>query len=321
MKKLVCVLLGFLLFGVGQAAGEGPVESRRETGPVTAIVRLTPEEPRLGDPLELELVVKALPGVEVLMPEFAEALGRFSITDFVPTEGIDEEGRSVFRQRYVLQSPRSGQQSIPPLLVEFIDRRQGQPAAPQGEEAYELETDPLSFDVSSVLAPDAPQTLRAPKGPLSPRVVAGGFDWVSGLGFLGAGLLALLCLFFWWFRRGRARLSAYQVARQELDDLLYGATPGPDEMDAFYVGLSGIVRRYIESRFGLRSPELTTEEFFEQLTQSPDLLREQHELLDTLLTRADLVKFAHETPDTEAVEESISAARRFIEETGTVDSA
>ena len=62
------------------------------------------------------------PKVELLMPEFGEALGRFEIIDFAPKEEIDESGATIARQRYRLQPARSGTQIIPPLRIEFVDR-------------------------------------------------------------------------------------------------------------------------------------------------------------------------------------------------------
>ena len=137
---------------------------REETvrGPVRAEVIVRPVAPVIGDVVELELVVVSEPDVEVLMPEFGEALGRFEIVDFAPSEALDPEGRTLARQKYRLQPNRSGPQSIPPLRVEFVDRRDGAPAAPEGEDAYELLTDRIAFEVASMLAADAPLELRPP---------------------------------------------------------------------------------------------------------------------------------------------------------------
>ena len=72
------------------------------------------------------------------MPEFGQSLHRFSILDFLPRETIDDAGRTVFSQRYTLQPPMSGEQQIPPIMIEFVDRRPGQTATPDDEDAYEV---------------------------------------------------------------------------------------------------------------------------------------------------------------------------------------
>ena len=76
-----------------------------------------------------------------------------------------------------------------------------------------------------------------------------------------------------------------------------------------------IVRRYLEDHLGLRSPELTTEEFLDELSRSPDLVRSHRQRLEGFLKIADLVKFAHMVPNAADVEDSIEAAQQFIEET------
>ena len=101
------------------------LEKTFASGPVKATVRIEPAKPLIGDPVTLTVTAVAEKGVELLMPEFGEALERFSIIDFVPREAIDDQGRTVAVQRYRLQPPSSGAQAIPPILIEYVDRRPG----------------------------------------------------------------------------------------------------------------------------------------------------------------------------------------------------
>jgi len=311
-------LLLLLVLPVDAAVG---LSAMTESGPVQAKITIEPDAPRIGDPIELVLEVSAEEGVELLMPEFGEALDRFTIIDFAPSERIDADGRTVSRQRYTLQLSRSGTQSIPPLLVEFVDRRAGRSAAPEGADAYELLTERLGFEVQSVLSSDDALELKAPLGelgpqqqpgsPLSPWLLAGAVVLLAASPFLVRA---------WLGRRIQARRqSAYQLARSELDALLYGPRPPADDeiaVDAFYVTLSGIVRRYLEDRFGLHSPEQTTDEFLDGLASSPDLRRDHQDLLHEFLRGADLVKFAHQLPGASGINTSVGLAQRFLEETG-----
>jgi hypothetical protein len=314
---LAALASAWALLGAGGALGQESLESVAERGPVAATVRVAPAAPVIGDAIRLELEVTAEAGVELLMPEFGEALDRFAIVDFAPSERVDDQGRTIARQRYTLQPSRSGPQGIPPLLIEFVDRRPGRPAAPEGEDAYELLTERLEFEVAAVLPEDAPLELRPARGELPPLAPPGRPLWPLLLA--AAVALAAVSPFAWraWLAR-RARIrrrSAYDVARSELDGLLYGPRPDARAMDGFYVALSGIVRRYLEDRFALRSPELTTEEFLDALADSPELVRAHRRLLQEFLSGADLVKFAHFIPGPDDVESSITAAQRFLEET------
>ncbi|MCP4906766.1 MAG: hypothetical protein GY910_17480 [bacterium] len=288
-----------------------------ERGPVRVELVVRPAQPVIGDVIEVELEVRAEAGVEVLMPEFGEALGRFEIVDFAPGERLDPEGRAIARQKYRLQPGRSGAQSIPPLRVEFVDRRDGYPAAPEGEDAYEILTERIALEVAPILAADAPLELRPARADLGPRRESLGPWWAWALAaFL---VVAATAPFAWraFLAAGarRRQRSAYEVARSELDALLAGGLPSAGTMDAFYVKLSLLVRTYLEDRFGLRSPELTTQEFLTEMGRSPDLARSHQQLLRDFLEQADLVKFAGHRPSAEAVRESIAAAQRFLEET------
>jgi len=318
---VVLVALG----GVARAADPEPPAAQsdelvRETtrGPVRARVRVRPRAPVIGDPIELAIEVTAEAGIELLMPEFGEALDRLRIVDFAPSESVDDSGATLATQRYTLQADRSGALVLPAIAIEFVDRRPGQRPAPENEDAYELLTEPLELQVASVLPADAPLELRPVKDTLSPLAGPGGPLWgwllAAALG-IAAGLP--FAVRAWLAARTRAvQRSAYDVARAALDVLIQGSRPASrEEMDAFFVRLSDIVRRYLEDRFGLHSPELTTEEFLEALAASPDLTREHRLLLQRFLVLADLVKFARHMPEAEVVQDSLDAALRFLDET------
>ena len=305
------------------AVAEEEILSRSKSGPLSVTLRLAPAQPVIGDRVRLSIEARAEPGVEVLMPSFGEALDRYRVVSFNPSEEVDDQGNTLARQRYTLEPSRSGPQSIPPLLVEFVDRRPGRTQAPEDQDAYELLTERIDFEVSSVLPEDAELELRPALGPLAPREVPGAalWPWMAA----GAVLLALAAPFALRTLRGRLAqrraLSAYDVARGELDALLYGERPDPANMGRFFVRLSDVIRRYLEDRFGLRSPELTTEEFLLELARSPDLYAQHRDLLTAFLTRADLVKFANFVPDESGVQESIESAQLFLEDTREVAGA
>jgi len=313
---LLGLLLGADVVRADADSDAAPLEATSETGPVRAIVRLSPPAPAIGDPLSLELEVRAESDVELLMPEFGDALDRFSIIDFTRAETADDGGGTISHQRYTLAPSRSGAQTIPPLLVEFVDRRPGRDPAPEGEDAYELLTAALDFEVAAALPEGASLELRAPLGRLGARETPGRNRALWALAALLALAASYLGIRAWASWRSRSlRRSAYDVAKADLEALLMAPRPLERDMDAFFVRLSGIVRRYLENRFGLRSPELTTEEFVEELANSPDLVRSHQRLLREFLSRADLVKFAHLVPDPADVELSLESARSFLEAT------
>lgn len=289
-----------------------------ELGPVRVTTTLSPTHATIGDEITLEIQVEAEAGVEVLMPEFGDSLQRYTILNFVPRQQIDSDGKSRFTQRYTLQPTTSGAQFIPPVLVEFVDHRPGQKPAPDEFDAYEILTDRIDFEVASVVPRGATQELRPPLGTLSlTGTDARARRWAAVLGS-GAVMAAAVGL-VWLLRRRRRRVrrqNAYQVARRRLDQLL--ARPWPQDgrgTDTFFVAISFIVRQYLEDRFELRAPELTTEEFLALAGVSPDLTDAHRALLRDFLRQADLVKFAGVHAGDAEVRRSSDLASRFLEET------
>ena len=303
------------------AAVDEPASLSTETreGPVAATVTLTPAEPRLGDPLNLTLVVTAETGVTVDMPAFGDALGRFAIIGFAPREELTDDG-SRLSQRYTLQAPMSGRQRIPRLRVEFLDERD--PAV--DAKPRELLTDELVFVVASVLPADQPldelRPARAALAELEGPWLARNWPWLAAglivLGGIAAGVVV-------WLGRAeeRARITAFDRALARLDRLERRGLPAGDAVDAWYVELSDIVRRYIEERFALRAPELTTEEFLIEAGRSAELTAAHRDLLSEFLATCDRVKFARYSPGDDESREALEVARRFLEESARRDAA
>jgi hypothetical protein len=309
-----------------EAAAEAPklLEKTSERGPVQARVRLEPAAPVIGDTVTLTVEVTADDGIELVMPDFGQSLDRFSVREFVPKETVDASSRTVSTQRYVLEPPLSGPQAIPPLLIEFVDRRPGQRPAPEGEQSYELLTERIPFEVDSVVPAGASNELRPVREHLAPLREPGSlWPWLVGLAVLAA-VAAPLAYRSWKAARGEARRrSAWEIARARLDALSSRQRPASeDDIDTFFVELSSLIRRYLEDRFELRAPELTTEEFLQVASASPDLDEAHQAFLRDFLRRADEVKFGRLIPPPEDIEAALASASRFLDDTrGPVEAA
>ena len=87
------------------------------------------------------------------------------------------------------------------------------------------------------------------------------------------------------------------------------------EIKVFYQRLSGVVRHYIEIRFGLRAPEQTTEEFLTGLEVAQEFPGTYKPLLKTFLNHCDLVKFAEYQPRAEDIQKTFDSCKAFIKVT------
>ncbi len=79
--------------------------------------------------------------------------------------------------------------------------------------------------------------------------------------------------------------------------------------------MSGVLRRYLEDRFGLHAPERTTEEFLRELEFGDALARGHRAELRRFLMQCDLVKFARHQPVERDHVETFELASAFVEST------
>lgn len=112
-----------------------------------------------------------------------------------------------------------------------------------------------------------------------------------------------------------SKKPAHIIAREALALLKGKNLPAQGKVKEYYIELSDIIRHYIEERFQISAPDMTTEEFLFNLYQADQLNQSHKELLKEFLNLCDIVKFAKYGPTEEEIEESFVAADRFIGET------
>lgn len=112
-----------------------------------------------------------------------------------------------------------------------------------------------------------------------------------------------------------AKMAPYEIAYQALERLKAKNLTAAGKIKEYYFELSYIVRTYIENSFGIRSPEMTTEEFLLSLRNSDTLTGVHKNLLKEFLSLCDIVKFAKYSPTQKESDEAFVSARKFIEET------
>ena len=108
---------------------------------------------------------------------------------------------------------------------------------------------------------------------------------------------------------------AHETALASLNLLRNSGMIEARDFGPFYVAVSDILRTYIEGRFQLDAPEMTTEEFIGAAAESHALNSEHHLLVKGFLEECDMVKFAKLEPDDAAMLRVWEAAERFVKET------
>ena len=132
-----------------------------------------------------------------------------------------------------------------------------------------------------------------------------------------AGLLLILAVAYLVFRRIRLavrihRMSPLERALYELDKLLKKGLPGRGFYKDFYVELTMVVRRYIERQYGVRAPNLTTDEFLRAAGSNARFSDFSVAELKAFLESADLVKFAGLEATPEMADGATGKAKNYL---------
>ena len=145
--------------------------------------------------------------------------------------------------------------------------------------------------------------------------------------FVGLILVGIIALTFagmvvWIFQHRRIRVGSspqhpppHIIALKAMERLKKRRYIETSACEPFFIELSAIVRHYIEARFDVAAPDLTTEEFIEAASQSTQWSAGHQELIRVFLAQSDLVKFARAHPKVAAMERALKAAIQLIEET------
>lgn len=141
--------------------------------------------------------------------------------------------------------------------------------------------------------------------------------------FLGLLILAALIVLAVYLVRRFARKKgteshadpAHIVALRKLDSFRDPKFWAPERQKAFYSGVTDALKEYIDSRFGVDAPEMTTAELFDALKPCGEITPEQYSELKSLFEEADFVKFAKFTAPDEDNAKVLPCAVRFVTET------
>lgn len=179
----------------------------------------------------------------------------------------------------------------------------------------------LEMDVKTIPVDTANFEIRDIKGQIRyPLTFKEVLPWSLGAIVLAA-LIVLLVLYI---RRRRAmaagelakhRDPAYIVALRELDKYRSDKYWAPEKQKAFYSGITDALKFYIEDRFGIDAPEMTTAELFGELRKNKDLAPELYEGTKELFECADFVKFAKHIASDEDNAKALPMAVRFVTST------
>ena len=105
------------------------------------------------------------------------------------------------------------------------------------------------------------------------------------------------------------------VALRKLDRYRGDKYWAADRQKAFYSGVTDTLKEYIDARFGVDAPEMTTAELFDALKGEKEITPESYQALRELFERADFVKFAKMVVSDEENATVLPVAVKFVTDT------
>lgn len=244
----------------------------------------------------------------------------------VPTPGSEKE--IVLLERMEQRESLSSSQQVTHLQYQLTSFRTG--AFPIVDGPLSILKDGSEIWTTNLFGPviEVNGILQAPDKDPVQQDIRGLADWKSRLpGWFWPALLVLVCTLI-------VALLARRFLTQPRTILQQPPPEPPHEralrllrrlkekdyisngnFELFYVELSNIVRHYIEDRFHLRAPELTTEEFIREAIQSKRLSSEHQKVTADFLEQSDLVKFARHTPQADDMRTAYDTAEHLVKET------
>jgi hypothetical protein len=282
-------------------------ESAAKELPLEVSASVDRDKVTIGDRITYTITVRADRDIEVKFPEFGENLGGFAIKDF----GTSQKRwwpKKTYRQWYVLDTYVSGEYTIPEAVINY--RHKGD------QDWRQISTKEVSIRVESILqSAEDSSDIRDIADPVSFPVKIPWYVWTIALIIAGAGTIPFLLK-----RKKNEEILAYrrpahEIAYEALEALKKKEYLKHGQTKNYYIELSDIVRRYLENRFNLHAPEMTTEEFLNAVRQDKALSYEHKSLLRDFLSHCDLVKFAKYQPPQEEANLSFESAKRLVDQT------
>jgi hypothetical protein len=281
-----------------------------DRGPLHVDVKVSKDTIALSDLLGVELNAAIDPGYSVEFPKLSENLTQFKISDDQDMgKKLGANNKINISHRYRLEPLTPGECTLPAL--QFTFQKEGQNTQDS------LSTEPITIQVTTTLSDDPNQTIADIEDVV--EMPTHYLPWI-----ISVIVAAAVGLGIWIGLRLRPKKAAvvqkiyrpaHEIAFEMLKKLSEEKLVEQGLFKEFYEKLSSCLRQYIENRFRLRAPEQTTEEFLESLKKSDFLKPEYKQELKKFLEHCDLVKFAKYRPDNDQINQSLTMAGQFVENT------
>jgi hypothetical protein len=270
----------------------------------------------IGDQINFTVTVEQPAGEQFEFPVFKDTLtGKIEILNGPDVDSvIVGENRIRITEKYLVTSFDSGFYEINPVFVEVKN--------PDGMKRFYSDYARLEVMKYKVAPADTTARIYDIIEPYRAPVTFGEVLPWALLSLVALGIIAALVVLVRKRKRIREGVvevrvpdPAHEIAFRELERLKAEQLWQQGYFKQYYTRLADILRQYLEDRYGVYSLELTTSETLAELLKTGFKKDDRYSRLKTILTAADLVKFAKYVPVAEENENHFSEAWAFVDAT------
>ena len=267
-------------------------------------------------------------GTTLALPDLRDRFTGFRVAeDFTEDPLVAPDGSTTLVSRWrLVPEPVAPKYRLAPFIVYVSTTNNLPTSSPSHLPTSSFYTSPVYFTPPAAREPVTGDMEIDPKKDLPP------LSWkLVGWCALALVLVAALALGVWWtIKKIREmvrvhRMSPIERAYYELDRLLKKGLPGRGLYKDFYVELTMVVRRYVERKYGVKAPNMTTQEFLGELARRADDATVAQigdaTALKEFLESADLVKFAGVEATPEMADSATGKARSYLSSDSKSESA
>ncbi|MGE5420474.1 MAG: hypothetical protein ACM3UT_09825 [Chloroflexota bacterium] len=273
----------------------------------------------IGDQINFTINVEQPSDLKLNFPSFKDTIAKnIEIISGPETDSADlGNGRLRIVEKYRVTSFDSGYYQVDPMYAEAKN--------PDGLKRFFSDYSRLEVLKYRVAPQDTTAKIYDIIGPYKAPLTAGEIiPWA--LAALVAGALAwFLIVYIKKHRRQKSGKEiivnpdpAHVIAFRELEKLKSEELWQKGHYKHYYTRLTEILRQYLENRYRVWSLELTTYETLEALLKTGFRKDKEYERLKSVLTAADLVKFAKYVPSNEENEIHFKNSWDFVDDTKEV---
>ena len=269
----------------------------------------------IGDQITFKITIDQPAELNLSLPYFRDTLVKnIEILSGPLVDSSRQNGRTRIIESYLVTSFDSGIYEIPPVYAELKNEN--------GLKRFFSEYSLLEVLRVNIAPSDTTEQIYDIIQPYRAPVTLGEIlPWLLLVALVGV-LIWIASIYMRKFKKLPVEIEtviatdpAHIIAFRELEKLKEEQLWQKGEIKFYYSRLTEILRQYLENRFGIFSLELTTSETLADLVKAGFKKDESYNQLRSVLTGADLVKFAKYKPESEENEYHFRNSWDFVEVT------